>query len=273
MGLKLAHPNVPEGVMIKKEVIEFKVHGQNLKSLLYRDVNRLKSPAIFITPCLGPYPVMEQFLARQFVQCGFAVFITSFMPKEPFKKMVNDIKIHDRTYRLSVEGIKKLLKLTHRMDFIDHQNMGLMGMSLGGIFTALNARLHSHFKASVIVAGGGGNEVILGQSQNPLIKLMRETRMKNLNLSMKEYEQLISDHIRWDALKLTQKVNADSIYMLISTKDTHVPTASQVKTWQEFGKPRAEFVSVGHYPLMFLATTYYLSRIRNFFIHRLQECL
>lgn len=48
--------------------------------------------------------------------------------------------------------------------------------------------------------------------------------------------------------------------MLISTKDVHVPTKSQLKTWDEFGKPKVDFVPVGHYFPMFLASTLYLSR-------------
>jgi dienelactone hydrolase len=256
--------------MVTKKEIPLQVGGKSLTSLLYYDTARDKLPAIFITPVLGDFTVLEQCLAGLLSRCGFAVFITSFMPQEPFSHMIGDIQVHDRAYQLSVQGISALVSYARSQPFIDDANLGLMGMSLGGIFTALNCRLHAEFKASVIVAGGGDNRNILALSQNPIIKLMREVRMQRLGLTLEEYRELIDENIRWDALKVKRPVDRESLYMFIAEKDEHVPTVCQRRTWEQFGRPRAEFANMGHFPLLALIPTFYFPRILRFFQERFQ---
>jgi hypothetical protein len=254
--------------MLTKKKIPLQLGQENIVSSLYYDSTRTNLPAIFITPVLGDIPVLERCLAGLLSRCGFAVFITSFMPQEPFSEMIGDIQVHDRAYQLSVQGISALVSYAQSQTFIDGNNLGLLGMSLGGIFTALNCRLHNEFKASVIVAGGGDNRNILALSQNPIIKLMREVRMQRLGLSLEEYRELVDENIRWDALKVRRPVDRDSLYMFISEKDEHVPTVCQRRTWEQFGKPRAEFVNLGHFPLLALVPTFYFPRILGFFQDR-----
>jgi dienelactone hydrolase len=99
------------------------------------------------------------------------------MPDSKFHLMFNDLGVHDQAYRRSVLGLENLNEYAEGLAFIKQGKYGLIGMSLGGIFTALDLRLQKKIKAAVIIAGAGDNPTILTESRNPAMTLLRQMRM------------------------------------------------------------------------------------------------
>ena len=70
--------------------------------------------------------------------------------------------------------------------------------------------------------------------------------------------------IRTDPVKLAPYVARDNVLMLIARFDHSVPTRYQLRLWRALGKPRADFVPLGHYTSILALPAHRLSIMRFF---------
>lgn len=234
--------------------------------------NIKRNPSIFITPVFGGIPVLENVIARMFAYAGFNAFVTDFMPYSNFSSQIPDLDVHDRTYEKSVRGLEALRKHISTFDYVDPDNIGLFGMSLGGIFTALNARMNQHFKASVIIAGSGDHASILANSNQVIMKEIKRRRKKFFSLSSnEEYEEMMERHNKMEPLEMSKHEDKKSVLMYISTNDKQVPSESQVKTWKSFGRPKAKFFEKSHLSMILTVPFTHFREIIQFYNERLKK--
>lgn len=260
---------------MKKEKIRISSHDPELGHFHFETIHyhaKGFAPAIFITPIFGGIALIEHALARLFARNGFHAFITDFMPGLDFKRQILDLDIHDRTYKKSIAGLESLRLHLKNMPHIDHENVGLFGMSLGGIFTSLNTKVNRNFKASVIIAGSGSHPEILSQSKQPIMWALKEMRKKAFNLNSDEdYKALMSAHNEMDSLKIFRRVDSDSVMMFISEKDSLIPTHAQMETMKEFGSKRVMILQKRHYEMILTVPFTYFKSIRDFYNERLYQ--
>lgn len=226
----------------------------------------------FFFPVLGSNHWFEKFIEKQFVKVGYATMIVNFYPEIDFTKAVTDLHIHDKALYRSIKGIELLLEELKKFPSIDTDQVVLMGMSLGGTFTALNILLNKKIKAAVIVAGSGNNPHILANSKNPIIAALRKKRMAQYSMSSeKAYLNKMKRKMRWDPLLMKRSKVKDKILMIISMNDTDVLTSAQIKTWKFFGRPKAIFSKLGHFPLILSVPFLYNKKIIQFFNEKLSH--
>ena len=70
--------------------------------------------------------------------------------------------------------------------------------------------------------------------------------------------------IRTDPVKLAPYLPRDHVLMLIARFDSSVPTRYQVRLWRALGKPRADFVPLGHYTSILMLPAHRLNVMRFF---------
>jgi hypothetical protein len=84
------------------------------------------------------------------------------------------------------------------------------------------------------------------------------------NLTNRQFYQALQAVIRTDPVKLAPYVDRDRVLMLIARFDRSVPTPYQLKLWRALGKPRADFVPLGHYTSI-LALPAHRQNLMSFF--------
>jgi hypothetical protein len=87
------------------------------------------------------------------------------------------------------------------------------------------------------------------------------------DLTNKQVYEDLESVIRTDPVKLAPYVDRDDVLMLIARFDHSVPTRYQLKLWNALGKPRADFVLLGHYTSILALPAHRLS-IMNFFAEK-----
>lgn len=240
-----------------------------LTSKVYKSLLPGKRPAIFMTPIFGGMDYIESTLACLFSMSGMNVFITDFMPPINFNEQIKDLNIHDRTYRRSIVGLEELRHTVGEFSFVDGERLGLFGMSLGGIFTSLNTKANEHFKASVIVAGGGNHHETLAHSKQPVMVALKESRKRLFKLQNDDdYQKLMACHNEMDSFKIFRNVDPAKVLMFISTQDDQVPYSIQLETWHDLGKPEALFLNLPHYRMITTVPFSHFTKIRDFYLEK-----
>lgn len=245
--------------------------SSRLHSTLVHKRDAHEAPAIFITPVLGGFDVLEKILARKLAKAGYAVFITSFMPRSSFASQVADLNVHDKAYLKSLAGLKTLMDYADTLPFIATGQYGLFGMSLGGIFTTLNTTSNPRVKASVIIAGAGDSVGVITQSQHKIMLLLKAWRKKYFRFTSRtQYQELLKQHLFLDAQQLRSKETPPSM-MVISLADSLVPTPLQLKVWKQFAPRTTIFSQRGHLQMIALAPWAYFKKILNHFDQHLKK--
>lgn len=237
-----------------------------INSKFYLSRKAGKRPAIFITPVLGGVDIIEQCFAYLLSLYGYNVFITDFMPALDLNACASDFNCHDKTYKRSIVGLEELAKFAIKLPSIDGEKLGLFGMSVGGIMTCLNIKVNPRFKAAVVIAGGGLHHVTLATSKNPVLSALKKLRKMKYHISSDEdYQMLMASHNEMDSVKVFRRAGPERILMFIATEDDHVPTSVQVETWKDLQKPKAFFLKMTHYKMVFSVPFTHFNNIRGFY--------
>jgi cephalosporin-C deacetylase-like acetyl esterase len=114
---------------------------------------------------------------------------------------------------------------------VDPQQLGIMGISLGGITAALSASLEPRFtKVCLILAGGDMGEIAWNSTElAPLRKAWAE--------SGRSKEDLFSTVKVVDPVTYARPVAGRKILMLNARQDEVVPPACTISLWHAFGEP------------------------------------
>jgi cephalosporin-C deacetylase-like acetyl esterase len=124
---------------------------------------------------------------------------------------------------------------------VDPQQLGIMGISLGGITAALSASLEPRFtKVCLILAGGDMGEIAWTSTEMaPLRKAWAEAGRSK--------EELFSTIKVVDPVTYARPVAGRKMLMLNASHDEVVPPACTISLWHAFGDPEIVWWDAGHY--------------------------
>jgi len=127
---------------------------------------------------------------------------------------------------------------------VDREQLGIMGISLGGITSALAAGVEPRFhKACLILAGGDMGEVAwTSEELEPLRKHWLEKGGSK--------ESLFAALAPVDPIRYARPDPARQILMLNASQDEVVPPVCTVALWKAFGEPPIIWWEAGHYSAM-----------------------
>jgi dienelactone hydrolase len=126
-------------------------------------------------------------------------------------------------------------------DHVDPRQLGIMGISLGGITSALAAGIEPRFsKVCLILAGGDMGEVAWTSAEMaPLRKRWAESGGTK--------ESLFAALAPVDPIRYAKPVAGRKILMLNARHDEVVPPACTESLWRAYGKPEIIWWDAGHY--------------------------
>lgn len=124
---------------------------------------------------------------------------------------------------------------------IDQQQIGILGISLGGITAALALGIEPRFtKACLLLAGGDMGQVVW---QSPEMAELR----KRWTAAGHTREELFEIFRPVDPVTYAKPVAGRQILMLNASHDEVVPPACTKALWRAFGEPEIVWWNAGHY--------------------------
>lgn len=163
-------------------------------------------------------------------QEGVDVRMISMKPEETVSGMVQ-----------AVSDIRQAASWLQAQEEVDPEQLGIMGISLGGITGALTVGIEPRFtKAAFLLAGGDMGEVAWTSTE------MTELREK-WTKSGRTKDELFAQLKIIDPVTYARPVEGRQILMLNASHDEVVPPACTVSLWKAFGEPEIVWWDAGHY--------------------------
>lgn len=227
-----------------------------------------RHPLILISPIRGSDTIVVDDCARVFAKCGYQAAIV----KRAHAKFHRDgplTQVED-TLRSAVIRERQALDWLLEQPGIDADRVASFGISYGAIIDSALAAVEPRIKYHVIDLAGGPLAGVMRSSDE--LSLRRDWNYMRVNhdLTGKQVYKSLQDIIRTDPVKLAPYVSRDDVLMLIARFDHSVPTTYQLKLWKALGKPRADFVLLGHYTSILALPAHRLS-IMKFFEEKFAE--
>ena len=219
-------------------------------------------PLILISPIRGSDTIVVDDCARVFASCGYHAAIvkrahSKFDPDGPLSQV-------EDTLHNAVIRHRQALDWLLEQPGVDPERVATFGISYGAIIDAALAAVEPRVKIHVIDLAGGPLAGVMRSTDEIGLRRNWDCIRRGHDLTNKQVYEDLESVIRTDPVKLAPYVDRDDVLMLIARFDHSVPTRYQLKLWNALGKPRADFVLLGHYTSILALPAHRLS-IMNFF--------
>lgn len=238
------------------------VYGtENIKLDYYMQKKEGKFPTVLVLPIAGGVDFSVESFAGYFAARGFnccivhnrAVNLNSVQSAEEIEDF----------FRQSVLDSRQALDYLIERDEVDADKLGCMGLSLGGIKTAMTSAVDARVKYSVMGLAGGSIADIAVSSSEKAIKASIQAAMQQ-GVSVEDARAEMSEKIKTDPLKLAEYIDARDVLMFIALFDRVVPRECGERLWKAVGKPEVIRLFAGHYT-SFLYLPYAQGKSLKFF--------
>ncbi len=225
-------------------------------------------PLILISPIRGSDTIVVDDCARVFASNGYHAAIVKrahfkFNPDGPLAQV-------EDTLHAAVIRHRQALDWLLAQPGVDPERVASFGISYGAIIDAALAAVEPRVKVHVIDLAGGPLAGVMRSTDELGLRRNWDCIRRGRGLTNKQVYEDLQDIIRTDPVKLAPYVPRDDVLMLIARFDHSVPTRYQLKLWRALGKPRADFVLLGHYTSILALPAHRLS-IMNFFEEKFAE--
>lgn len=229
------------------------------------------APVVFVLPPIVGETILDRRMAARFCANGMAAYIIQVVREVSSEREVSDLRVHDESYDRALGGVRQLITTLDREAGV-RLNYGLMGMSLGGMFSAFIAGSEPRINATVIVASGGDVPSVLATSDQESVAAQRNARIRNFGLiDSMSYEDLLRKSITNDPVAVAGNIAPGSLYMFIATSDTTVPTRNQRLLRNAIREPLVFTVNSAHTATLIKASTLHAGKITSFLAKRLKD--
>ena len=235
---------------------------ERIRLTWYAPVATEPRPLILISPIRGSDTLVVDGCARIFANEGWHAVIIKrlrdkFDPAGPVSQVEDSLRAAVIRHRQALDWL-----LTQ--PGVDANRVGTFGISYGGIINAVLAAVEPRAKVHVIDLAGGPLPGVMKTSNEQSLRRDWDRSRDSHDLTNEQFYQALQAVVRTDPVKLAPYVDRDRVLMLIARFDRSVPTQYQLKLWQALGKPRADFVPLGHYTSILVLPAHRES-LMNFF--------
>lgn len=231
----------------------------------YEIIGAGPSPAILVLPILGGKNTVARIFADYFARNGFASVIVHRQKKY---KQINDITKLDKTLRQMVQDHKHAVDWMESRPELDPEKIGVFGVSMGGIKSALLSALEGRIRAGIIALGAGDLPYVLTYSKEKRLARRRDDLLKKDNLSLEEFHEKLRGEIVCDPANYAEYIDARTTLMILARFDDAVPFEKGNELRRLIGKPETIYLLSGHYSSAFFIN-YIKQASLNFFEKKL----
>lgn len=214
----------------------------------FRPVGDGPHPGVVVLHILGGDFDLARLVARQLASNGVAALFIKLPYYGPRSEPGVNVQMVDENPHQTVKGFTQAVLDIRRgaawlaaQEEIDPEQLGITGISLGGITTSLAATAEPRFvKICPILAGG---DVARVSAESPEAAVIRERFLSDGGSE----EELIEILRPIDPCTYGANVHGRKILMLNATQDEVVPPACTESLWEAFGQPEIVWYEAGHY--------------------------
>jgi dienelactone hydrolase len=254
-GYSVARLRFPSPIVTPDEANNT-VHGE-----YFRPRGEGKRPAVVVLHILGADFALSRYYAARLADRGVgALFL-----KLPYygerrgdrdqRFLSMDVARSTQAMRQGVCDIRRASAWLASRPEVDPGKLGVTGISLGGITSALAAAVDPSINRGVFLLAGGGLDQILWEMDEPEA---REYRKRWL-ASGRTRDDLKSITRPLDPLTYADRLVGKKILMMAGNVDEVVPPSSARALWEASGRPPIRWFDCGHYS----AAGYLLPAIRE----------
>lgn len=233
---------------IKWAVKDFpEMKHKHAKAYFYEPTDRGKKyPGLIILPPTGgPYKLVKGF-AKYFADRGFTVM--ALRRREAFFNSDRSQDYNVKLIRQAVIDARRAIDYLDNLDYVNHDQTCLMGISLGGIVGALTMETDPRVKAAGFLVTAGHLPDILATSGYSHVDRYRDALIRQGNIrrsQIKEYATPIMRPV--DPVTYADRLDPGRIIMINGAMDDIIVREVVMKTHESYGRPQLHFIPGGHY--------------------------
>ncbi len=203
-----------------------------------------KKPLVMVLPILGGSNKVAELFAAWFAKNGMAALIVH---RHKAYKKIKEIDTMDAVLRQIVFDHMQVLDWVETRKELDVSNIGVFGVSMGGIKAALVSSLDRRIKVSVFVLAGGDIPYILSHSTDKGVRKRRERYLQKNGLSREQFYIGLKNNITCDPLHYAPYIDAENSLMVLALFDSVVPFSKGWQLREKIGTPETIYLLGGHY--------------------------
>lgn len=217
-----------------------------------------KVPVLLILPILSGNQDIASIFASYFAEYGFA---TAVVHRQNKYKSAGYMKQVNQIMRQIVFDHKQAIDWVESRSELDASRIGVFGVSMGGIKSALISALDQRISATIIVLAAGDLPYILSQSNESRIQKERNMHLLEKNMTVQELQLELSEQIECDPINYAQYIDASKTLMVLARFDNVIPFHKGEELKEKIGNPETIYLLAGHYSaIIYLPYVQYQSR-------------
>jgi len=217
----------------------------------FRPLSEGKHPGVIVLHILGGDFELSRMFCRQLAMKNVASLFLILPHYGPREEPGSGVKMISPDPYLTLAGMRQAILDIRRagawlgaQEEVDPEQLGIMGISLGGITSALAGTAEPRFKKMFLMLAGGDLGRIGWESDE--VAEFREAWLAKGGTK----EQLLEILRPIDPVQYGQNVRDRKILMLNAKHDEIVPPECSESLWEAFGKPEIIWFDAGHYSAM-----------------------
>jgi len=238
-------------VTFPSPVITAHANNNTVHTEYFRPLDPGKHPGVVVLHILGGDFDLSRLFCRHLASNGVAALFVIMpyygprrQPDAPARMISEDPRETVKGLRQAVLDIRRARAWLASQDEVDAERLGIFGISLGGITTALVATAEPRFGNVCMMLAGGDLAQVSWTS--PELKKLRD-RWVAQGGTKEEYIELLA---QVDPVTHAGLVRERRILMLNASHDEVIPKSCTESLWKAFGQPEIVWYDAGHYSAM-----------------------
>jgi dienelactone hydrolase len=208
-----------------------------------------KVPAAVVLDIMDGSAILPRMMARAAAQNGLAALYLPMPcynarrpPGDPHEKLVRDDPARAADgIRQAVMDVRRARAILASRSDVDGATIGITGISMGGILTALGAGVDGDFaRAAPILSGGDVATIIFHAHETRKLRAAMTAKGMDRDAAAAALESV-------EPLNFASRVPADRCLMINAADDEVIPKATTVALHAALHKPHIVWLPAGHY--------------------------
>lgn len=204
-----------------------------------------RAPAVIVTPILGGGQSISRSQCRYLVEAGFHVALVDRGPRVMAAHWpIDALELY---MRRGIAGRRAMVDWLSAREDVDPTRISAMGISMGGIITAVFTAVEPRLESAVIALAGADVPAIIRVSSENRLIIWREARAAELGGDLAEVEARLRGAFPDDPGVLARAIDPRKVLQVTASLDTVVPAERQEELWEALGRPLRYDLPTGHY--------------------------
>ncbi|MCR4314798.1 MAG: hypothetical protein NUW37_00465 [Planctomycetes bacterium] len=231
----------------RKFSFEIPGHDLDVKGELYQSLTgeALRKPLVIIHPILSGRYLLSRILSRWLCEEGFHALIV--FREGNIMDLGVDVESWEETTVLAIRKMRAAAHVASKLDFVDENRIGAIGVSLGAIRGTIFAAVEPIVKAHVLCMPGDNVANIVSVSTEKRVRRFRENYLETRGIDVAEFHRRIDGSFTLNPGDYAKYVERERVMMVLALHDETVPVNEGFSLYDKIGHPELVAIPSGHY--------------------------